>query len=206
MIRILVLFHSWTGNVHRLAEAVTEGARSVAGCEVVLKQVPEIVSPQVLQAAGATEPRRAFAHIPEATVDELPDYDGFAFGTPTRFGNMTSTMRSFLDQTGRYYVDQTLAGRPATVFCATGSGGGQETTILTFWTTLAHQGMLIVPLGYRDPAIRDLSAANGGSPYGAAVLGRGAGERPTEMERSPARTQGRVLAEAAKALATASRG
>lgn len=200
MTKVLVLFHSWTGNVHRLAEAVAEGARTVSGCEVDLKQVPEVVSDEVLEVAGATGPRQAFAAIPEATIEELPDYDGFAFGTPTRFGNMSATMRTFLDRTGRYYLDNTLAGKPATVFCGTGSGGGQETTILTFWATLAHQGMVIVPLGYRDPAIRDLSAANGGSPYGASVMARGDGARPTELELSPARTQGRVLAEIAGKL------
>lgn len=203
MARILVLFHSWTGNVYRLAEAVAAGARAVDGCDVALKQVPEVVPKGALDAAGATEGRKAFAHIPVATVDELPDYDGIAFGTPTRFGNMSSTMRAFLDQTGKYYMDGSLVGKAATVFCGTGSGGGQETTITSFWHTLAHQGMTIVPLGYRDQSIRDLSGANGGSPYGACVFARGAGDRPTELEAAPARTQGKALADIAKALAAA---
>ena len=200
MTKVLVLFHSWTGNVYRLAEAVAEGARQVAGVEVVLKQVPEIVADAVLETAGATEPRKKFAHVPVATVEELPSYDGFAFGTPTRFGNMSATMRSFLDQTGRYYMSGALIGRPGTVFCGTGSGGGQESTILSFWNTLAHQGMVIVPLGYRDPAVRDLSHAKGGGPYGAAVFARGTGSRPNDMELAPARTQGKALAEITKAL------
>ena len=116
MTRVLVLFHSWTGGTYRLAEALAEGARSVDGVDVVVKQVPEVVSSEVLDSVGATEARKVFADVPVVNVDELPDYDGFAFGTPTRFGNMSSTMRSFLDQTGRFYVDGILAAKPATVF------------------------------------------------------------------------------------------
>lgn len=202
MAKILVLFHSWTGHLHKMAEAVAEGARGVTGADVHLKQVPEILSDEVLERAGATEPRKKFAHLPVATIDELPEYDGFAFGTPTRFGNMSTTMRSFLDQTGRYYLSGDLAGKAATVFVGTGSGGGQETTVTSFWNTLAHQGMVIVPLGYRDEAIRDMTAANGGSPYGACCFARGEGDRPSEMELQPARTQGKTLAEIALKLAS----
>ena len=200
MAKILVLFHSWTGHAHRLAEGVAAGAREIEGCEVILKQVPEVVPEPVLERAGALETRKAFADVPIATIDELPDYHGFAFGTPTRFGCMSSTMRSFLDQTGRYYAEGKLIGRVGTVFCSTGSGGGSETTILSSWTTLAHHGMLILPLGYRAQEIRDLSAANGGSPYGASVLGNGPGKRPTQNELGAARTQGRALAETVQKL------
>ena len=202
MARILVLFHSWTGGTHRLASALAEGAAAVDGVEAVLKQVPEIVSDEVLDRAGATEPKKLFADVPVAIIDELPDYDGFAFGTPTRFGNMSSTMRSFLDQTGRYYVDGILAGKPATVFCSTGTGGGMETTITSFWHTLAHHGMTIVPLGYRAPEIRDVSVAHGGSPYGAGAMARAESEAGKQLELATARTQGRILAEIAAKLAS----
>ncbi len=202
MTRLLVLFHSWTGGVHGLASAVAEGAAAVDGVEAVLKQVPEVVSDEVLERAGASEPRKLFAHVPVATIDELPDYDGFAFGTPTRFGNMSATMRSFLDQTGRYYVDGVLAGKPATVFCSTGSGGGMETTITSFWNTLAHHGMTIVPLGYRAPEIRDVTVAHGGSPYGAGGMARAEGGAGKQLELATARTQGRIVAEIAKKLSS----
>jgi len=204
MAKILVLFHSWTGHVHRLAEAAGGGAARVPGAEVAIKQVPEIVSDEVLERAGALETRAVFAHIPVATVDELPEYDGFIFGTPTRFGNMSATMRSFLDQTGRYYVDGTLADKPATVFCSTGTGGGMETTITSFWNTLAHQGMLIVPLGYRAPEIRDVTQPIAGSPYGASTYARGERPRPNEPELAVARTQGEKLAQIAVKLAAGS--
>ncbi|MBT3790386.1 MAG: NAD(P)H:quinone oxidoreductase [Alphaproteobacteria bacterium] len=198
MTRVLVLFHSWTGGTYRLAEALAEGARSVDGVDVVVKQVPEVVSSEVLDSVGATEARKVFADVPVVNVDELPDYDGFAFGTPTRFGNMSSTMRSFLDQTGRFYVDGILAAKPATVFCSTGTGGGMETTITSFWNTLAHHGMTIVPLGYRAQEIRDVTVAHGGSPYGAGAMARLEDPRGKELELGAARTQGRVWAEIAQ--------
>jgi hypothetical protein len=103
MTKLLVLFHSFYGDVYRLGEAVRERAAST-GAEVALKQVPETVPEEVLVSSGAAEAKKAFAHVEMATIAELPEYDGIAFGTGTRFGNMTSTMRSFLDQTGQQLV------------------------------------------------------------------------------------------------------
>jgi len=200
MARILVLFHSWTGNVHRLAEAVAAGARSVDGCTVDLKQVLDAALPEGPLREKIVAARKAFEHVPFASADELPSYDGVAFGTPTRLGNMSPAMRNFLDQTGSFYLTGALAGKAATVFCSTSSGGGQETTITSFWNTLAHLGMTIVPLGYRDLTITDLTDAQGGSPYGAAAYSKGPGERPSPKEKGPAHTQGRVLAEIALKL------
>lgn len=203
MAKILVLFHSWTGNVYRLAEAIAAGARSVEGCAVDLRQVAESAPPEGALAAlrdKVQTARKAFEHVPAAAVDALPAYDGIAFGTPTRLGNMTPAMRQFLDQTGNFYLSGALAGKPATVFCSTSSGGGQETTITSFWNTLAHLGMTIVPLGYRDSTITDLAEPRGGGPYGAAAYSKGQGERPSAKELQIARTQGRVLAEIARKL------
>jgi NAD(P)H dehydrogenase (quinone) len=203
MAKILVVFHSWTGNVYRLAEAVAAGARSVEGCTVDLKQVPDPALPDGLLGAlrdKVVAARKSFAHVLVAAADSLPGYDGIAFGTPTRLGTMTPAMRSFLDQTGNFYLTGALAGKPATVFCSTSSGGGQETTITSFWNTLAHLGMTIMPLGYRDLTITDLTEARGGGPYGAAALSKGEGERPSPKEKAIAQTQGRILAEIALKL------
>jgi len=203
MAKILVLFHSWTGNVYRLAEAIAAGARTVEGCAVDLKQVPDPALPDGSLAAlrdKVVAARKFFEQVPVAAADTLPSYDGIAFGTPTRLGTMSPAMRQFLDQTGSFYLTGALAGKPATVFCSTSSGGGQETTITSFWNTLAHLGMTIVPLGYRDLTITDLTEARGGGPYGAAVFSKGQGERPSIKEKTIAQTQGRVLAEIALKL------
>jgi NAD(P)H dehydrogenase (quinone) len=199
MAKLLVLFHSFYGNVFRLAEAVVEGAQS-SGAVVDLKQVPETVPEAALIASGAATAKKAFAHVPTATVDELPTYDGIAFGTGTRFGNMSSSMRSFLDQTGKLWTDGALIGKPATVFAATGTGGGRETTVVSTWFTLAHHGMIIVPAGYGNSNIRSAEEVHGGTPYGATSVSRGGAPRPSERELDLARSQGRLWADVARCL------
>lgn len=200
MVRLLVLFHSFYGNVYRLAESVAAGARD-AGADVDLKQVPEVVAAEALTATGAAEAKKAFAHVPVATVNELPDYAGFAIGTGTRFGNMTTTMRSFLDQTGKHWQEGNLVGKVGTVFAATGTGGGRETTVVSTWFTLAHHGMIIVPAGYMNPNTRNADEVHGANPYGTSVVSRGAAPRPTEIEKEVARSQGRFWAETAMKVA-----
>lgn len=118
---------------------------------------------------------------------------------------MAGQMRSFLDQTGGLWAKGALNGKVASVFTSTGVGGGQETTVISFWHTLAHHGMLIVPLGYGDVAgqiLSDLSEVTAGSPYGAATLAGGDGSRQiSEKEATVARYQGRRVAELAVRLA-----
>ena len=96
MAKILVLYYSMYGHTETMAKAVAEGARSVDGTEVTLKRVPEIIPEEKARDAGVKLDQSA----PVATTDELADYDAIIFGTPTRFGNMCSQMRNFLDQTG----------------------------------------------------------------------------------------------------------
>jgi NAD(P)H dehydrogenase (quinone) len=98
-----------------------------------------------------------------ATPQELAEYDAIIVGTPTRFGNMTAQMRNFWDQTGGLWAKGALIGKVASVFASTGTGGGQEMTVTTTWATLAHHGMLIVPIGYALPQQTDLSAVKGGN-------------------------------------------
>ena len=200
MARLLVLFHSFYGNTYRLAEAIVEGARST-GAVVDLMQVPEHIPEETLKGAGALEARKAFAHVRTASPGDLKDYDGIAFGTGTRFGNASSTMRNFLDQTGKLWNDGALIGKAATVFGSTGTGGGAETTMVSMWFTLAHHGMIIVPPGYRDPKMRQADEVHGASPYGATTIARAPAPRPSQLERSLAFSQGEAWADAANRLA-----
>jgi len=155
---------------------------------------------EALQASGAAKAKEGFAHVPFASVDELPSYDGIAFGTGTRFGNMSSTMRNFLDQTGGLWAEGKLIGKAATVFCTTGTGGGRETTILSTWIKLAHLGMILVPIGYGSPGLRDASQVHGASPYGAGTVQRAIAPRPSSLEVDIARYQGKVWAQTAVRL------
>ncbi len=199
---MLVLFYSTYGHVYRLAEAVASGAREVAGSEVVVKRVPETLPSTVLQAMGATDAQKAFEHVPVAAVDDLADADAIIFGTPTRFGNMAGQMRQFLDASGGLWVRGALVGKVGSVFASTATQhGGQESTILSFHTTLLHHGMVIVGLPYSFQGQTRIDEITGGSPYGTTTIAGGKGERlPSENEVAAARFQGRHVAQIAKKL------
>ena len=193
MSKVLVLYYSAFGHVEKMAEAVAAGARSVPGTEVTIKRVPELVPEEVAKKSGMKLDQRA--HI--ATVNELSNYDAIIFGTPTRFGNMCSQMRNFLDQTGGLWVKGALVGKVGSVFASTGTQhGGQETTITSFHTTLLHQGMIIVGLPYAFAGLSNMDEITGGTPYGATTLAKADGSRqPNGNELDGARYQGRHVAE-----------
>lgn len=192
MARILVLYYSMYGHIETLAHTVVAGAQSVAAVDVTLKHVPETMSAEALQAAGA---RGAMAGD-EALPGELADYDAVIFGTPTRFGNMAGQMRTFLDQTGGLWAGGELVNTLGSVFTSSATGAGNETTITSFWNTLAHHGMLIVPVDYAGAQeLFDISELRGGSPYGASTYAGGDGARqPSVNELSIARYQGEKVA------------
>ena len=201
--KVQVIFYSMYGHIYRLAEAVAEGARQVAGAEVGLFQVPELVPDAALEKSGAKAARQAFAHVPVAKVDQLPDADAILFGTPTRFGNMCAQMRNFLDQTGGLWMKGSLIGKVGSVFTSTGTQhGGQETTITSFHSTLLHQGMIIVGVPYSCQELVNMAEITGGSPYGASTMAGSDGKRqPTENELAIGRFQGKHVAEIAGKLA-----
>ena len=200
--QVQVVFYSMYGHVYRMAEAVAEGARSVPGVEVVLRQVPETLPDDVIAKMGATEARKAFAHVPVADPETLPQADAILFGTPTRFGNMCAQMRAFLDRTGGLWAKGALVGKVGSVFVSTGTQhGGQETTITSFHTTLLHHGMVIAGCPYTEPGLTNMAEITGGSPYGAGTLADGDGSRlPSANELAIARFQGAHVAALARKL------
>lgn len=190
MAKVLVLYYSMYGHIETMAQAVAEGAKKVGGVEVTVKRVPETMPAEVFEKAGGKK-----QDVPTATPAELADYDAIIFGTPTRFGNMSGQMRTFLDQTGGLWASGALYGKLASVFSSTGTGGGQEHTISSTWTTLAHHGMIIVPIGYGAKELFDVSHVRGGTPYGATTIAGGDGSRqPSEEELNIARYQGEYVA------------
>jgi len=196
MAKVLVLYYSMYGHVETMAKAVADGARGVAGTEVTVKRVPDIVPEDVARKAGAKLDQPA----PIATVDELPNYDAIIFGVPTRFGNMAAQMRNFLDQTGGLWMKGSLIGKVGSVFTSTATQhGGQETTITSFHSTLLHQGMIVVGVPYSCQELMNMGEISGGSPYGAGTLAGGDGRRqPSENELKIARFQGAHVAKIAK--------
>ncbi|MCB2003966.1 MAG: NAD(P)H:quinone oxidoreductase [Burkholderiaceae bacterium] len=200
MTKVLVVYHSIWGHIERMAQAQAEGVREVPGAVAQVKRVAETMSDEALAAIGAKRDQAA----PVARPDELADYDAVIFGTPTRFGNMTGQMRTFLDQTGALWARGALVGKAGSVFTSSGTQhGGQESTILSFHLTLLHHGMVIVGLPYSEARQTGLDEIKGGSPYGASTIAGAKGERfPSEQELAMARYQGRHVATLAGKLAS----
>jgi NAD(P)H dehydrogenase (quinone) len=202
MCKVLIVYYSMYGHIYRMAEAVAEGVREVAGCEVTVKRVPETLPEEVLGMMGALEAQKGMAHIPVATVNDLAEADAVIFGTPTRFGNMCGQMRQFLDATGSLWLKGALVGKVGSVFASSATQhGGQESTILSFHTTLLHQGMVVVGLPYAFAGQMGVGEITGCSPYGASTITGGQGERmPSENELAGARFQGAHVARIAAKL------
>lgn len=197
MTKVLVLYYSMYGHIETMAGAVAAGARSVEGVEVTVKRVPETIPEETLKKHGGKLDQSA----PVAAPPELAEYDAIIFGTPTRFGNMAAQMRNFLDQTGGLWAKGALVGKVGSVFTSTGTGGGNESTIMTFVPTLMHHGMIYVGLPYACAELADISEVKGGSPWGAATIAGGDGSRqPSEKELAMARFQGKHVAEIAARL------
>jgi len=197
MSKILVLYYSMYGHIETMARTMAEAVDGVDGVSATLKRVPETMSDEALENIGAKRDQQA----PVATIEELPDYDGLILGTPTRFGNMCGQMRTFLDQTGGHWAQGKLIGKVGSVFTSTATGGGNETTIVSTWMTLAHHGYVLVGLPYSAPELLDISEPRGGSPYGAGTMAGGDGSRqPTDKELALVRFQGRHVAEITRRL------
>ncbi len=203
MSKVLIVFYSMYGHIYRMAEAAAEGVREVSGADAALRRVPETLPPDVLAKMGAVEPQKAFAKIPVCEVAELPEYDAIVFGTPTRFGNMCGQMRQFLDATGGLWMQGALVGKVGSVFVSSATQhGGQESTILSFHTTLLHQGMIVVGLPYAFAGQTENREIIGCSPYGASTVAGTRGERsPGAIDLAGARFQGAHVARIAAKLA-----
>lgn len=197
MAKILVLYYSSYGHVEAMATAVAQGVRE-AGSEVCIKRVPELVPDDVARKSGIKLDQPA----PFASVEELSEYDGIIFGTPTRFGNMAAQMRNFLDQTGGLWSAGKLIGKVGSVFVSTSTQhGGQETTITSFHNTLLHHGMVVVGVPCSETRQMTMTEISGGSPYGASTIAGGDGSRmPSENELVIARFQGAHVARIASKL------
>lgn len=135
--------------------------------------------------------------VPFITPDILKTYDAFLFGIPTRYGTYSAQWKAFIDQLGQLWMGGGLHGKYFGLFISTGTlGGGQEITALQALSSWVHQGMIYVPLGYANTfaQLADLSAARGGSPWGAGTLSAGDGSRqPSSAELEIATAQGRTF-------------
>jgi NAD(P)H dehydrogenase (quinone) len=186
---VAVIYYSATGNVHALAEAVAEGAAQ-GGAQVRLRRVRELAPAQAIDSNPAWRAHAdATADIQVATNDDVRWADGLAFGSPTRFGNISAQLKQFLDTTGPLWAAGELADKVATGFTSAGNvHGGNESTLLALYHTLFHWGAIVVSPGYTDQSIERA----GGNPYGTAHAS--AGGPPGSEVLAAARYQGQRLA------------
>jgi NAD(P)H dehydrogenase (quinone) len=200
--KVLIVYYSTYGHIHKMAEAIAEGVGQSQGAEAVMRRVPETLTAEVLEKMGAMETQKAIAHVPVCSVEELASADAVIFGTPTRFGNMCGQMRQFLDATGQLWAKGALVGKVGSVFTSSATQhGGQESTILSFHISLLHHGFIIVGLPYSFQGQMRIDEVTGGSPYGATTIAGGSGERmPSENELEAARFQGSHVAAIAARL------
>jgi NAD(P)H dehydrogenase (quinone) len=189
--KIAVVFHSATGNVHALAHALAEGAEE-SGAEVRVRRAPEIAPPAAI---AANERWQRYVDevaptVQEVALDDLDWADGFAFGSPTRFGGPTAQLKSVLDSTGGLWFKGALADKVATGFTSASTGhGGLESTILALNNVFYAWGAIILPTGYTAPVFNEQ-----GNPYGASWVSRKSAP-PDDLALEAARQQGRRLAD-----------
>jgi NAD(P)H dehydrogenase (quinone) len=202
IMKVLIVYYSTYGHVHKMAEAVAEGVREIEGVDAILRRVPETLPEEVLEKMGAIDAQQSMSNVPVCTVEELSSANAVIFGTPTRFGNMCGQMRQFLDATGQLWAQGALVGKVGSVFTSSATQhGGQESTILSFHVTLLHHGFVVVGLPYTFQGQMRTDEITGGSPYGASTIAGGSGERmPSENELDAARFQGKHVATIASKL------
>jgi NAD(P)H dehydrogenase (quinone) len=199
-VNVLIAFYSRTGSTEALAQAVSEGARA-AGAEVRLRRARDIVSEEIIgKVPGWAENRDRMDSAYEAPTEADAEWaDAIILGTPTRFGNVSAELKAYIDSLGGLWFQGKLNGKAGSAFTSTSTmHGGNETTITSLYTPMAHLGLILVPLGYADPAL-----FRAGTPYGASSVSGQNSQPPTADDLEVARFQGRRVAQVASALKAA---
>lgn len=157
---ILVLYYSRYGATRDMARQIARGVES-AGLSAKLRTVPSV----------SADTEASLPDIPEngdlyATMEDLAECSGLVLGSPTRFGNMASALKHFIDGSTALWLNGALIDKPAAVFTSTGSlHGGQESTLLSMMLPLMHHGMVMVGIPYSQSRL--MHTDSGGTPYGA---------------------------------------
>jgi len=193
--KVLIVYYSTYGHVYRMATLVAEGVKEIPDALPVIRKVPELIPKEVIDSredmkAGSEMQRDVLL----VSKDDFRDAGAIAFGTPTRFGNVSSQLKNQIDQLSSLWLKGELEGKPAGVFVSTASlHGGQETTILTLMAPLLHLGMILVGVPYSTQEL--YTTQGGGSPYGPGhVAGDDNKRQIDEQEAAICRALGRRLA------------
>ena len=195
--QVLIIYDTNGGNTYRMAQLIGRGVESVSGCKAVIRSVPKVGD-----RSASRLPNIPDTGAPPVATTELSECAGFIMGSPTHFGNMSASLKHFLDQSTEQWFSGALSGKPAGVFTSTGSmHGGQESTLLSMMIPLLHHGMLICGLPYSNPAL--MQTTRGGTPYGAShVAGEDGQAILNEHESSLCKALGSRVASTAQRLMT----
>lgn len=192
---VLVLYYSTHGATAEMAKQIARGVEENSAMEAMLRTVPSVSAN-----TEATEDSIPTNGAPYVTLDELKNCAALALGSPTRYGNMASAMKYFLDGTSSLWMSGDLIGKPAGVFTSSSSlHGGQESTLLSMMLPLMHHGMLITGLPYSESSL--ITTQSGGTPYGPShVAGKESNQPLTNEEKQLCRALGKRLADTADKL------
>lgn len=194
--KVLIVYYSTYGNVYKMAKLVAEGVKEIKGAEPLVRRVSELIPSSVIESREDMKAGREMQKdIPLVTVDDFKTAGAIAFGTPTRFGNVSAQLKNQIDQLTSLWLAGELEGKPAGIFVSTASlHGGQETTIHTLMAPLLHLGMILVGVPY---SVKELfSTQGGGSPYGPGhIAGVDSKREIDQQEAMICRAFGRRLAE-----------
>lgn len=194
--KVLIVYYSTYGNVYKMAKLVAEGVEEFKGAEPVIRTVHELIPSSVIDSREDMKAGREMQKdVPLVTKDDFRKAGAIAFGTPTRFGNVSAQLKNQIDQLTSLWAAGELEGKPAGVFVSTASlHGGQETTIFTLAAPLLHLGMIIVGVPY---SVKELFTTQaGGSPYGPGhIAGQDSHREIDQHEAIVCRALGRRLAD-----------
>ena len=194
--KVLIVYYSTYGNVYKMAKLIAEGVKEIEGAEPVIRTVNELIPQSVIDSREDMKTgRETQKDVPVVTLDDFREAGAIAFGTPTRFGNVSAQLKNQIDQLSALWMKGELEGKPASVFVSTATlHGGQETTIHTLMAPLLHLGMLIVGVPYSVQAL--FTTQGGGSPYGPGHIAGGDNTRDIdEQEAEICKALGRRLAQ-----------
>ncbi|MEV6227401.1 NAD(P)H:quinone oxidoreductase [Saccharopolyspora shandongensis] len=195
-VRLAVIYYSSTGFSAEIAKESSEAAQK-AGAEVRLLKAAELAPEAAIasNAAWATH-AAASAQIPEATPADAEWADAIIFGTPTRFGNISSQLKQFIDTLGGLWMQGKLSDKVYSGFVTTATAhGGQESTLLALYNSIHHFGGLIVSPGFTDP-VKFVD----GNPYGTSHVDAQGSNPIGDQTRNAARHQAERVVKFAAAL------
>ncbi|EPS39450.1 hypothetical protein H072_6761 [Dactylellina haptotyla CBS 200.50] len=192
--KLAIVIYSMYGHIATMAEAVKAGVEEAGGSADIL-QLEETLPEEVLKKMWAPPKSEKFKTLSDPK--DLLEYDAFLFGIPTRYGNFPGQWKAFIDKTGAIWQSGGFYGKYVGIFISTGTlGGGQESTAIAAMSTLAHHGMIYVPLGYAKAfqQMTDLTEVHGGSPWGSGTFAAADGSRqPSDKEKELAKIQGKTF-------------